>query len=121
MTCSLWGLYSMSRSTSVLFASTTPQLYAVYSRKVDIRLPGTGDSNSHGARPVHLIISMIKWIRTGRLSIKKSLWEGLSHLFVVGVVLNVAVHERLVRLDHLSPRLQDYLAHKKPPNPLGPP
>ena len=33
-------------------------------RKVDVRLPGKGDSNSHGARPVHLIITMIKWIRT---------------------------------------------------------
>jgi len=29
--------------------------------------------SSHGARPVHLIITMIKWIRTSRLSIKKSL------------------------------------------------
>jgi len=27
-------------------------------------LPGKGNSNSHGARPVHLIITMIKWIRT---------------------------------------------------------
>ena len=43
-------------------------------RKVDIRLPGKGDSNSHGARPVHQIISMIKWIRTGRLSMKDSLF-----------------------------------------------
>ena len=42
-------------------------------RKVDIRLPGKGDSNSHGARPVHQIISMIKWIRTSRLTMKKSL------------------------------------------------
>ena len=42
-------------------------------RKVDVRLPGKGNSNSHGARPVHLIITMIKWIRTSRLSIKKSL------------------------------------------------
>jgi len=41
-------------------------------RKVDVRLPGHGNSNSHGARPVHLIITMIKWIRTSRLSIKKS-------------------------------------------------
>jgi len=32
-----------------------------------------GDSNSHGARPVHLIITMIKWIRTSRLSTKNSL------------------------------------------------
>ena len=36
-------------------------------RKVDIGLPGKGDSNSHGARPVQQIISMIKWIRTSRL------------------------------------------------------
>ena len=35
--------------------------------------PGKGHSNSHGARPVHLIITMIKWIRTSRLSIKNSL------------------------------------------------
>ena len=41
--------------------------------------PGSGGfgvgvkSNSHGARPVHLIITMIKWIRTSRLSIKNSL------------------------------------------------
>ena len=42
-------------------------------RKVDIRLPGNGISNAHGARPVHQIISMIKWIRTSRSSIKNSL------------------------------------------------
>ena len=42
-------------------------------RKVDIRLPGKGNSNYHGARPVHRIISMVKWIRTSRLSIKNSL------------------------------------------------
>jgi len=42
-------------------------------RKVDVRLPGKGNSNSNGARPVHLIITMIKWIRTSRLSIKNSL------------------------------------------------
>ena len=29
--------------------------------------------NSYGARPVHIIITMIKWIRTSRLSIKNSL------------------------------------------------
>ena len=43
-------------------------------RKVDVRLPGKGHSNSYGARPDHLIITMIKWIRTSRLSIKNSLW-----------------------------------------------
>jgi len=42
-------------------------------RKVDVRLPGKGNSNSHGARPVHLIITMIQWIRTSRLSIKNFL------------------------------------------------
>ena len=42
-------------------------------RKVDVRLPGKGNSNSHGARPVHLIITMIKWFRTSGLSIKNSL------------------------------------------------
>ena len=41
--------------------------------KVDVRLPRKGNSNSHGARPVHLIITMIKWIRTSRLSIKNYL------------------------------------------------
>ena len=49
-------------------------------RKVDIRLPGKGNSNCHGARPVHLIITMIKWIRTSRWSIKNSLSLGLSGL-----------------------------------------
>ena len=46
---------------------------AVLDRKVDVRLPEQGNSNSHGARPVHLIITMIKWLRTSRLSIKNSL------------------------------------------------
>ena len=35
----------------------------------------TNASNSHVARPVHLIITMIKWIRTSKLSIKESLCE----------------------------------------------
>ena len=39
-------------------------------RKEDVKLPGEGNSNCHGARPVHLIIAVIKWIRTSRLSIK---------------------------------------------------
>jgi hypothetical protein len=47
-------------------------------RKVDARLHGKDDSNSHGARPVHLIISMIEWIRTSGLSIKISLSPGAS-------------------------------------------
>ena len=35
--------------------------------KVDVRLPGKMNSNSDGARPVHLVITMIKWIRTSRV------------------------------------------------------
>ena len=42
-------------------------------RKVDARLPGKGNSNSHGARPVHLIISMMKWSWTSRFSVQDSL------------------------------------------------
>ena len=38
--------------------------------QVDERLPGKGNSNSHGARPVHLIITTKKRIRTSTLSIK---------------------------------------------------
>ena len=41
------------------------------SRKVDIRLPGKGNSNPHGARPVH---QNHRWIRTRRVSINNSLW-----------------------------------------------
>ena len=41
--------------------------------KVDVRLSGEGDSNSHGARPVRQII---EWIRTSRLSIMISLSRG---------------------------------------------
>ena len=32
---------------------------ATYARKVDTRLPGKENSDSHGARPVHQIISMM--------------------------------------------------------------
>ena len=39
-------------------------------RKVDVRLPGKGNSNSHGTRLVYIIMTMMKWIRTSRLSIK---------------------------------------------------
>ena len=42
-------------------------------RKVDVRLPGKVNSNSQGARPVHLIITMIKLIRASKLSIQNSL------------------------------------------------
>ena len=43
--------------------------YEAYSNVIFVnlsRLTGKGNPNSHGARPVHQIISMIKWIRTTR-------------------------------------------------------
>ena len=57
-------------------------------RKVDVRPPGKGNSNSHGARPACLIITMIKWIRTSRLSIKSSLWFYLTQCIYPTVSLN---------------------------------
>ena len=42
------------------------------SRKVYGRLSGKGNSKSHGARPVHLIITMIKWIRTRRIGVRRA-------------------------------------------------
>jgi len=39
---------------------------------VDVRLPEKGNSNFHGARPVHQTISMTKWTRASELSIKNS-------------------------------------------------
>ena len=62
------------------FWSAVELVFFSSSRKVDDRLPGTGNSNSHGARPVHLIIMLIKWIRTSRLSIKNSLSLELNTL-----------------------------------------
>ena len=55
------------------------QMFAQVGRshgKVDVTLPGKGNSSSHGARQVHLIITMIKWIQTSGLPINDflSLW-----------------------------------------------
>ena len=44
------------------------------------RLPGKGNSNSPGGRPVHIIITMIKWIQTSRLSTKNSLSGGRGEM-----------------------------------------
>ena len=56
-------------------------------RKVDIRLHGKGNSDSHGARPVHKIISMIKGIRTRMLSMNKSLSLSAGYLVLSALVL----------------------------------
>ena len=53
-------------------------------RKVDVRLHEKGNSNSHGSRPVHLIITMIKWIRTIRLLIKNSLMDLRIEVYPAG-------------------------------------
>ena len=47
--------------------------YICHPREVDVRLPGKGNSKSHGARPVHLIIKMIKLVRASTLSINNYL------------------------------------------------
>jgi len=65
-------------------------------RKVDVRLPAKGNSNSHGATPVHQLISMIKWIRTSRLSIKNSIFEQDSlQLVAITAILIASKHEEL--------------------------
>jgi hypothetical protein len=40
--------------------NTRGNVWHAPSRKADVRLPGKGIAHFHGARPVHLIITMIK-------------------------------------------------------------
>ena len=47
-------------------------------RKVDVRLPGQGNSNPRGVSPVHLIITIITWLRTSKFSLKNSLFGGTA-------------------------------------------
>jgi hypothetical protein len=54
----------------------TPDAGLVEAMQVDIILPGKGNLNSHGARPVCQNHLDDKWIRTSRLSIKNSLSAG---------------------------------------------
>ena len=71
-------LYAKRHTREQVFAfalhSASPVLAADgrVPRKVDVRLPGKGNSIFQAARPVHQIISKIKWIRTSRLSMKNS-------------------------------------------------
>ena len=76
-------------------------LNSVRPRKLDIRLPGKGNSNSYGARPVHQIISMIEWIRTSRLSIKNSVALPQTFFFAG------ADPDGLVELNSVRPRKVD--------------
>jgi len=60
-----------------------------------------------GARPVHLIITMIKWFRIGMVSRGASWMRGCERFCGSGWAA--------------CGGLQGYLAHKKQPPPLGPP
>ena len=62
-------------------------------------------SNSHGARPVHLIITMIKWIRTSSFSIKKSLSD-LVQLVVQVLLALVFVPSSGLRVEGLGFRVE---------------
>ena len=73
----LYEPHFLDRGTQRDVDSTAREIDGL-ARMVDVRLPGKGDANFHGARPVHQIITMIKWIRTRRLSMKNSLSDGLE-------------------------------------------
>ena len=68
-------------------ARTAVHLVVPVPRKVDIWLAQKGNSNFYVARLVHQIISMMKWVRTRRLSIMKSLFaSGGGGVRVHGVI-----------------------------------
>jgi len=53
--------------------SNTRESFRKRVRQIGVRLPGEGNSDSHGARQVHLIFTMIKMIRTSRMSLQNAL------------------------------------------------
>ena len=70
--CMRWSVFarrSMTRTPCLVLGSPPSPLLEV----ADVGLPGKRNSDSHGARPVHLIITSLRWIRTSRLPIKNSL------------------------------------------------
>jgi len=76
ITCTILRFVPVTSGTGVPMDPDCPFRQAVdrlLRRKIDERPPGKGNSTSHEARPDHLIITMIKWIRTSRLSIENSL------------------------------------------------
>jgi len=74
-----FGVYGLEFGVQNLAYRVPEQgVHGHQARKVDERLPGKWNSNSHGARLVHLILTMMKWIRTSRLSIKNSFSLGTS-------------------------------------------
>ena len=64
------------------------------------------DADSHGARPDHQIILMIKWIRTSRLSRKTSLFADVPHCgrrLLAGVVVLLEFRAELYFTLEVSP------------------
>ena len=95
----------------------------VSTRIVDEWLHGEGNSNSTGARPVHQIISMMKWIRTSRLSTKNSLClaefearekEHLSRVACQHIASLSACERRLTNLKGLKDSYLKVKARIKP-------
>ena len=68
--CLIWSTFARQRVSALCCLDLA--------RKVDVRRPGKGNSNSHGSRPVHRIITMKKRTRTSRLSILNSLFSDLD-------------------------------------------
>jgi len=72
-----------------------------------------GNANSHGARPVHLIITMVKWIRTSRLSIKNSLSDGKElSLMALSLSAGDIEHPELDEGDAAHPLSSEYGTYK---------
>ena len=67
------GLLDLAEKVTVGIKRETQFLITYRSESTQSsRLPGKGNSNSHGARPATKIITMMKWIRTTRLTIENS-------------------------------------------------
>ena len=67
---------------------------------MDVRLRRKVNSNSHDARLVHPIITMIRWIRTSRLSMNNSLSRvGAEAMTSMGVSGARKVDVRLPKVD----------------------
>ena len=81
-----WVQYTIHIFSAIILSDEHPfgerllvkEYMVFFLRNLDARVPGKENSSPHGARPVHLIITMIKWIRTSRLSIKNSVSVILS-------------------------------------------
>ena len=76
-----WGRHLASSPWVVLDLHVSHGLL----RNVDVRLPGKDDSNYHVARPVHLVITVVKCIRTSQLKncfslARPGVWFGLKGL-----------------------------------------